>query len=411
MSDTGTTESTQANGATTPKQSGIVRSERAKVLDRLTKYFALDECRALIQAAISDKSLTVERCAKAAIATVLRDDFLWACTSQSIFDCVLAATQLQLVVGKELGHAYLVPFNDKHSGEKVCTLILGYKGIVTLARRSGEIESIESRVVYDRELFEIEYGTNGHLRHVPIPFGARGKPVGVYLFARLRGGGTHVEPMSLDEVDAVKARSKASAAGPWVTDYLEMARKTVVKRGAKMLPLAADVAEAIGEDDEREFREARDVTPRRAALPSVESSGAVRIEKPEAGERVAAKIETADTEAPPHDPTTGEVLPTATPTVEPAPAKPARKPKADKPAEAPPAPAAATKPAVPSGAGLTDAVAICDELEAATEPEQVAIAEKRLAAHVAAGEMGSTSRARIDRAIEEAKKRIYGAAE
>lgn len=277
----------------------VAKSERAKVLERLTTYFHLPECRVLMEAAISDKNLSVERCAKAAIATVLRDDFLWGCTSQSIFDCVLAATQLQMLVGKETGHAYIVPFKDQ------ATLVLGYKGIVTLARRSGEIESIEARVVYKNELpnFSAEYGTNGHVRHVPILFGERGEPVGVYMFAKFKGGGTHFEAMDMAQVDAVRARSRAKG-GPWVTDYLEMARKTVVKRGAKMLPLTADVAEAFGADDEREYaRPERDVTPKPAV--------------PTAATKVLAAVEEVPDDAPPHDATTGEVVATATPVVEP----------------------------------------------------------------------------------------------
>ena len=280
--------------------------------------------------------------------------------------------------------------------------------------------TITATVVHAHDHFDASEGSGGHLIHKPDYFNpkGRGAPIGAYAYAVLADKGEQWAIMSRAQIEAIREKSKAKDSGPWrrdpekpheiSSDELEMWRKTTVRRIAKLLPISVDADEAFARDTEEErFREAREINPRIAALPS----GAVRIEKPEAGERVAAKSETAAAEAPPHDPTTGEVLPAATPTVEPAPAKTARKPKADKPAEAPPAPAAATKPAVPSGAGLTDAVAICDELEAATEPEQVAIAEKRLAAHVAAGEMGSTSRARIDRAIEEAKKRIYGAAE
>ena len=101
--------------------------------------------------------------------------------------------------------------------------------------------------MYDRELFEIEYGTNGHLRHVRSRSG-RGKPVGVCLFARLRGGGTR-RPMSLDEVDAVRRDQRARPAGVWTT----VARKTVVSAARRYCRSQPTSREAIG-DDEREFR-------------------------------------------------------------------------------------------------------------------------------------------------------------
>lgn len=275
---------------------------RDNVARGIKEFFSPPNRQAALAGVLRDKSLSAESVTTSAVAEVIRNESLWPCTPQSIFDCVLAATQLQLRVGKDLGHAYLVPFRDKAAGTVVATFIIGYRGLVMLARRSGEIASITANVVYSNDVFEAVEGSNGRLHHAPKYFDTkgRGELVGVYAYAKLTGGGEQWAVMSIAEVDAVRARSRASGSGPWVTDYAEMAKKTVVRRLAKMLPISVDDQEAVASDEDREFNNTRDITPQRAAG----DTQAARV-KASLPKETATVVE----DAPPHDPTTGEVAP------------------------------------------------------------------------------------------------------
>lgn len=289
---------------------------RDNVARGIQEFFSPPNRQAALARVIADKSMSAESVTTSAIAEVIRNESLWPCTPQSIFDCVLASTQLQLRVGKDLGHAYLVPFRDKAAGTVVATFIIGYKGLVTLARRSGEITSITANTVYSNDVFEAVEGTNGRLHHAPDYFSkkGRGELVGVYAYAKLTGGGEQWAVMSIPEVDAVRARSRASGNGPWVTDYAEMAKKTVVRRLAKMLPISVNDQEAVAADEDREFNEARDVTPHRAG-----DTQAARVKA-----SLPKETATVVDDAPPHDATTGDVTP------EPVAATVERKPRAAK---------------------------------------------------------------------------------
>ena len=273
---------------------------RDTVARGINEFFSPPNRQAALARVIADKSMSAESVTTSAIAEVIRNESLWPCTPQSIFDCVLAATQLQLRVGKDLGHAYMVPFRDNKAGTTIATFIMGYKGLVTLARRSGEITSITANTVYSNDVFEAVEGTNGRLHHAPDHFSKRGRGelVGVYAYAKLTGGGEQWAVMSIPEVDAVRARSRASGSGPWVTDYNEMAKKTVVRRLAKMLPISVNDQEAVAADEDREFNDARDVTPRTAG-----DTQAARVKASMLPKETATVVE----EAPPHDATTGEV--------------------------------------------------------------------------------------------------------
>jgi phage RecT family recombinase len=386
-------------------------SPKGTAFRKFNDYFSVDARQKMLTDLIADPNLNAKRIVTAALAAVMRDEKLMACTPESVFDCILSATQLQFIVGKELGHAYLVPYKE------TCTLIIGYKGLVVLARRSGEIESVEARVVHKRDMFDAREGSDGYLHHVPKYFEDRGDAIGVYAYAKLKGGGEQWEVMSLREVDLIKNRSKAKDSGPWVTDYNEMAKKTVVRRLAKMLPISIDAAQAVDEDDEREFGRAPiDVTPpRRAELPS--DTGAVRADAATSGsqaERVRVRVaeeqqpQTARAEPAAHDTTSGggagaqpatnteqrqETTPTPTKTAE-------------------PTPTTTTKPAEPSGpspsAGLPEASNIIDNADAAATLAEVATLKEQLAGAVEAGRIGATHVARVKSAIDRAEKRIGG---
>jgi recombination protein RecT len=155
-----------------------------------------------------------------------------------------------------LGHAYLVPFNtkrkDANGNERwvdSVQVIIGYKGLIDLARRSGQIVSIAAHEVCEQDRFELVYGLDEKLNHIPA-MGARGDVVGFYAVARLKDGGHCFEFMSLHQVQEIMKNTQSKGKyGPWQDHFVEMGRKTVIRRLAKYLPLSIEFQTAVALDN------------------------------------------------------------------------------------------------------------------------------------------------------------------
>ena len=195
-------------------------------------------------AEIVPKHLNVDRLLKVALNCVSKTPALKECSMASVLQCVTTCAELGLEPGGALGGAYLVPYKG------VCTLIVGYRGMVDLMRRSGQLSTLRAVVVRQKDRFRYTEGLEPTLEHEPFLDGEAGPLRFVYVVAKLKDGSLHVEVMSRSQVDAIKNRSRASGSGPWQTDYEEMARKTVVRRAAKLLPMSADLAHAIEAEDD-----------------------------------------------------------------------------------------------------------------------------------------------------------------
>lgn len=171
------------------------------------------------------------------------------CVPASVFACVIQASQLGLRPGL-LGECYLIPYKDQ------CTLQLGYQGLLELVRRSGLVDSISAHLVREADQFEVQWGTEPGIVHKPFLDGDAGAVRLVYAVARLKGGGSHAELMTLHDIDRIRQRSqnvinaaKWDKKTPWDTDFDEMARKTVLRRICKYLPKSPDLATALALDD------------------------------------------------------------------------------------------------------------------------------------------------------------------
>jgi recombination protein RecT len=214
---------------------------------------SLLESRREAMAMVLPKHLTAEKLIKVALVAVSKTPDLALCTRESVLQSVMTAAQLGLDCGGVLGSAYLVPFNKKAkdgSWRKECQLIIGYRGMVDLARRSGQISTIEARIVYQNDVFEVSYDIDGtKLVHKPQLDNDPGAFRLVYAVAKLRDGGTQFCLMTKAEVDAIRTRAKAKDFSPWQTDYNEMAKKTVIRRLFKMLPVSVEIVEAIDHDN------------------------------------------------------------------------------------------------------------------------------------------------------------------
>jgi len=180
------------------------------------------------------KHLDIDRMLRIAMTSVQKVPKLLECSPQSLLAAVIQCAQLGLEPDGVLGEAYLIPYG------KICTLIPGYRGLLKLARQSGEVLMIEARVVHAHDVFTYEYGLDLECRHVPSLDDDPGLLTHVYAVARMKNGEATFEVMTKKQVDLVRQRSMASGSGPWVTDYEEMAKKTVLRRLCKMLPLSVE---------------------------------------------------------------------------------------------------------------------------------------------------------------------------
>ena len=159
------------------------------------------------------------------------------------------AAQLGVEPNTPLGQAYLIPFRNNKLGRMECQFQLGYKGLIDLAYRSGEISSIQAQVVYQNDTFDFAFGLEPRLEHVPAR-ADRGTPTHVYAIFRTKDGGYGFEVMSVEDARVhAKKYSKSSTTGPWVTNFEEMAKKTVLKKVLKYAPLKSDFARKIAQDE------------------------------------------------------------------------------------------------------------------------------------------------------------------
>lgn len=179
------------------------------------------------------RHLTPDRMTRIALTELRKVPKLLTCTPESFCGAIMACSQLGLEPGSALGQIYLIPYG------KEVQVQLGYKGMIELARRSGQIVSLSAHEVYEKDFFEFEYGLDEKLKHIPS-LEDRGKLIAVYAVAKFVGGGHQIEVMSKSDVDKIRATSKSGNSGPWLSFYSEMAKKTVVKKLFKYLPISIE---------------------------------------------------------------------------------------------------------------------------------------------------------------------------
>lgn len=211
-------------------------------------------------AATLPNGMSHERFQVVVLQALSRNPDLLDCEASSVILSVLEAAQLGLEPTGSLSRAWLIPYKDKDSPRPRAQLMIGVRGYEDLARRSGEIADVWSRVVYQGDDFEVVYGTEDTITHRPKLETIDPTAIThVYAVAKFRDGRQRFEVMTKADVDRIRSRAKAKNFGPWVTDYAEMARKTAVRRLIKTLPLTIEAIAAIEHDEEREFESAPSV--------------------------------------------------------------------------------------------------------------------------------------------------------
>lgn len=198
------------------------------------------------------KHMPAERFARIAITALTRTPKLADCTPASLMKCLLDLSAMGLEPDGRRAH--LIPYAQE------CTLVIDYKGLIELIRRSGDIVSIRSETVCENDEFEWQ---DGEITHRINWRKNRGHVEAVYAEAVMKSGEKQTAVMTREEIEGIRNRSKAGKSGPWVTDFAEMAKKTVVRRLSKMLPLSSEIMEHVSRDDEQYApKPMRDVTPK-----------------------------------------------------------------------------------------------------------------------------------------------------
>ncbi|MFA5377586.1 MAG: recombinase RecT [Dehalococcoidia bacterium] len=194
------------------------------------------------------RHMTADKLIRVAMTSIQRSPKLLDCSQQSLLACIMTCAALGLEPDQFLGQAYLVPFWNEKKKCMEAQLIPGYRGYIALARRTGEVQSVSAQVVFQNDHFILKYGLEEILDHSPAE-GDRGEVKGAYVIFRYKDGSYSFDYMPKADIDAIRKRSKSADSGPWVTDYGEMAKKTVIKRHAKLAPLSVEFQQAVALED------------------------------------------------------------------------------------------------------------------------------------------------------------------
>jgi recombination protein RecT len=204
------------------------------------------------------KHVDIDRFVRAALTEIRKTPELMKCSKVSLMGALMTGAQLGLEFGP-LGHAYMVPFGGE------VTFIIGYKGMLDLIRRSGSVSSVAGHIVYEHDEFDLQYGLEESLRHVPwfcrkdakekgIKDG--GRILGAYFVARMKDGGIFYNYLPEAEILEHKAMSKAANTkfSPWNTNELTkraMYLKTAVRASWPWLPISPAIQAQVAETDDR----------------------------------------------------------------------------------------------------------------------------------------------------------------
>lgn len=192
--------------------------------------------------------MTPERFSRITLSALSAKPKLKECTPQSFLGAMMTAAQLGLEPNTPLGQAYLLPYNNRKKGVVECQFQLGYKGLIDLAYRSGEVSIIQAHTVHENDEFTYELGLDPKLKHIPSKSN-RGKPVAYYAMFKTKDGGYGFQVMSIDDIKQHAQKfSKSYEDGPWQTNFDEMAKKTVLKKVLKYAPLKSDFVRGIAQD-------------------------------------------------------------------------------------------------------------------------------------------------------------------
>lgn len=203
------------------------------------------------------KHIKIEKFTRVVLGSMQQTPKLADCNPESVLVSLLRAAAMGLEPdGGPLGQGYLVPFWSGKNSRLECQFIPGYRGLIKMARNSGDVADVWAEVVYERDTFDYELGLDQTLKHkrndeVDDP----GELRYAYAVARFRDGEKKFVVMNRREVLAIRAQTssknkKGEVVGPWCDHEPEMWKKTAARRLCKMLPLSVEDQRLVAGDDD-----------------------------------------------------------------------------------------------------------------------------------------------------------------
>lgn len=202
---------------------------------------------AITEALPKSKGMDAERIMRITLTTLKSNPKLLETSIESLLSCVLQSAQLGLEPNL-LGSCYFVPYKN------TCSFIIGYRGMIDLVTRSGEVKTIVSNPVYEKDIFVEVYGKEERFEHVPSRELDRGALKGFYAYAHMKNGGFKAEYMSIEEINRVRDEHSISYKfdknnSIWAKHYEAMCTKTIIKKLVKTLPISTEIQNSIAQDE------------------------------------------------------------------------------------------------------------------------------------------------------------------
>lgn len=226
---------------------------------REVKHLLMNENARAQLSAVAAKHMNPERMMRVTANAIRTTPKLAQCEPMSFLGALMQCAALGLEPNTVLGHAYMIPFENRKKGVTEVQVVVGYKGLIDLARRSGHITSLSANIHFsDDEMWEYEEGTEARLRHRPGP--QRGDKLAAYAIAKFKDGGHAYVVLPWAKVMEIRDSSQGYQTAkrfgklndtPWVKHEDEMAKKTAIRALAKYLPLSVEFMEAVEVDDTR----------------------------------------------------------------------------------------------------------------------------------------------------------------
>lgn len=230
----------------TTEKTGLIKV--GEEVQKVKAFFNSPAIKEGLQKALPQAGVSFDRLMSTLVGAVHKKPGLLLCERGSLFQSIVRAAQMGLEIDSPLGHAHLVPFGGQ------VQLIIGYKGLITLAYRDPHLVSIEAHAVGPHDEFDYELGTRPFIRHKPDLKQWTLEPetlVAVYAVAKMRNGGEVIEivPGGVIEQLCTDQIAKHKGESPWRYHFGAQARKTAIRRIANHLPKSA-------EDSTRQWYEA-----------------------------------------------------------------------------------------------------------------------------------------------------------
>jgi recombination protein RecT len=215
----------------------VAQKPAAKPIELIRSQLYLPSMQEQLKSALPPH-VTVDKFLRVAMTAIQQNPDLLKYERNSLFAAVVSSAQLGLLPDAQLGEAYFVPFKGK------VTLVPGYRGLIKLARQ-GDIGFVEAEIICANDKTLYVLGDNSHFESM-VNWQDRGPMVAVYALAKYRDGGiANRVVMTKAQVDAIRAKSQAANGPAWTDNYDEMAKKTALRRLAKLLPLSTTANNAF----------------------------------------------------------------------------------------------------------------------------------------------------------------------